>query len=90
MSAQCVNHQCAVRATISPDNMVSRLPVLQEGFVEVGERREDGLETIFEVAAGPTHRRTGAAGLSSEADGPALKTRWAGGRQAGIRIGSLS
>ncbi len=42
--------------------MVSRLPVLQDGFVEVGERREDGLE-IFEVAAGPTH--------------PANRGRWA-------------
>lgn len=42
-----------VRATISPDNLASRALVLQYGFVEVGEQwdDEDGLETIFEVAA---------------------------------------
>lgn len=42
-----------VRATISPDNPASRALVAQYGFVEVGEQwdDEDGLETIFEVAA---------------------------------------
>ncbi len=42
-----------VRATISPGNAPSRLLVAQYGFVEVGEQwdDEDGLETIFEVAA---------------------------------------
>ena len=42
-----------VRATIRPDNAASRLLVLQYGFVEVGEQwdDEDGLETIYEVAA---------------------------------------
>jgi [ribosomal protein S5]-alanine N-acetyltransferase len=42
-----------VRASIRPDNEPSRLLVLQYGFVEVGEQwdDEDGLETIFEVAA---------------------------------------
>jgi len=45
-----------VRATIRPDNMASRLLVVQYGFVEVGEQwdDEDGLETIFEVDAHPT------------------------------------
>lgn len=42
-----------VRVTISPDNVASRSLVLQYGFVETGEQwdDEDGLETIFEVAA---------------------------------------
>ncbi len=42
-----------VRATISPANDASRRLVAQYGFVEVGEQwdDEDGLETIFEVAA---------------------------------------
>ncbi|MEP7765592.1 GNAT family N-acetyltransferase [Sanguibacter sp. 25GB23B1] len=42
-----------VRATIKPDNAPSRALVAQYGFVEVGEQwdDEDGLETIFEVAA---------------------------------------
>lgn len=43
-----------VRATIRPDNSPSSSLVLQYGFVEVGEQwdDEDGLETIYEVAAG--------------------------------------
>ncbi|MGB9378444.1 MAG: GNAT family N-acetyltransferase [Mycobacteriales bacterium] len=43
-----------VRATISPDNVISRDLVLQHGFVEVGEQwdDEDGLEIIYEIAAG--------------------------------------
>ena len=43
-----------VRATISPANQASRGLILQYGFHEVGEQwdDEDGLETIFEVAAG--------------------------------------
>lgn len=43
-----------VRATISPDNEASRNLVLQYGFVENGSQwdEEDGLEIIFEVAAG--------------------------------------
>ena len=42
-----------VRATISPDNLASRLLVQQYGFVEVGEQwdDEDGLETIYEVSS---------------------------------------
>ncbi|HEX4727854.1 MAG TPA: GNAT family N-acetyltransferase [Jatrophihabitans sp.] len=42
-----------VRATISPSNQASRDLILQYGFREVGEQwdDEDGLETIFEVAA---------------------------------------
>lgn len=42
-----------VRATIRPDNIASRALIAQFGFVEVGEQwdDEDGLETIFEVAA---------------------------------------
>ena len=42
-----------VRATIRPDNIASRRLVLPYGFVEVGEQwdDEDGLETIYEVAA---------------------------------------
>nr|WP_275585499.1 GNAT family N-acetyltransferase [Blastococcus saxobsidens] len=45
-----------VRASIAPDNVVSRDLVLGEGFVEVGEQvdEEDGLEIVYEVAAG-TH-----------------------------------
>lgn len=43
-----------VRATITPANLASRDLVGQYGFIEVGEQwdDEDGLETIFEVAAG--------------------------------------
>lgn len=43
-----------VRATISPDNEASRSLVLQYGFVENGSQwdDDDGLEIIFEVAAG--------------------------------------
>ncbi|MGV8965058.1 MAG: GNAT family N-acetyltransferase [Cellulomonas sp.] len=42
------------RVTIGPDNTASRLLVQQYGFDEVGEQwdDEDGLEIIFEVAAG--------------------------------------
>ncbi|TQO19896.1 acetyltransferase (GNAT) family protein [Rhodoglobus vestalii] len=42
-----------VRATISPENHPSRSLVDGYGFTEVGEQwdEEDGLETIFEVAA---------------------------------------
>lgn len=42
-----------VRASISPDNAASRALVAGYGFVPVGEQwdDEDGLETIFEVAA---------------------------------------
>ena len=47
-----------VRATVSPDNAVSRGIVLAHGFVEVGERWDDvdGLEIVYEVAlpAAPT------------------------------------
>lgn len=44
----------AVRASISPDNDVSRNLVLRHGFVRVGEQwdEEDGLEIVFEVPAG--------------------------------------
>lgn len=43
-----------VRATVSPDNAASRNLVLQYGFEENGSQwdEDDGLETIFEVAAG--------------------------------------
>lgn len=43
-----------VRATIRPDNLPSRQLIAGYGFAEVGEQwdDEDGLETIFEVAAG--------------------------------------
>jgi ribosomal-protein-alanine N-acetyltransferase len=43
-----------VRATISPDNHASRGLIQQYGFLEVGQQwdDEDGIETIFEVAAG--------------------------------------
>ncbi|MCC3265874.1 GNAT family N-acetyltransferase [Arthrobacter gengyunqii] len=43
-----------VRATISPDNEASRNLVLQYGFEENGSQwdEEDGLEIIFEAAAG--------------------------------------
>lgn len=49
-----------VRATVRPDNLASRALVLQYGFVEVGEQwdDEDGLETIFEVAAGRARQRS--------------------------------
>ncbi|EPR75350.1 putative acetyltransferase GNAT family [Leifsonia rubra CMS 76R] len=42
-----------IRATISPDNHVSRSLVEGYGFTEVGEQWDDeeGLEIIFEVAA---------------------------------------
>lgn len=46
-----------VRASVSPDNAVSRQLVLTHGFVEVGDQwdDEDGLEIVYEVpAAGPT------------------------------------
>ncbi|MCC9197155.1 GNAT family N-acetyltransferase [Arthrobacter sp. zg-Y820] len=45
---------CTVRATISPDNEASRNLILQYGFQENGSQwdEEDGLEIIFEVAAG--------------------------------------
>lgn len=48
-----------VRATISPDNEASRSLVLQYGFQERGSQwdEDDGLEIIFEVAAGtPEHQ----------------------------------
>ncbi|MGY2003913.1 GNAT family N-acetyltransferase [Blastococcus sp. SYSU DS1024] len=43
-----------VRASVAPDNVVSRDLVLSEGFVEVGEQidEDDGLEIVYEVAAG--------------------------------------
>jgi RimJ/RimL family protein N-acetyltransferase len=43
-----------VRVTISPDNVASYRLASQYGFVEVGEQwdDEDGLEIIYEVAAG--------------------------------------
>src|SRR5215469_16834656 len=43
-----------VRVTISPDNAASYALASQYGFVEVGEQwdEEDGLEIIYEVAAG--------------------------------------
>ncbi len=43
-----------VRVTISPDNLASYQLASQYGFVEVGEQwdDEDGLEIIYEVAAG--------------------------------------
>jgi len=43
-----------VRATVSPDNLVSRNLVLSEGFVEVGEQmdEEDGLEVVYERSVG--------------------------------------
>lgn len=49
-----------VRATITPVNAASRALVAQYGFVEVGEQwdDEDGLETIFEVPADTTARRS--------------------------------
>ena len=46
-----------VRASVSPDNAVSRGLVLAHGFVEVGDQwdDEDGLEIVYEVpAGGPT------------------------------------
>ncbi|MEV0054007.1 GNAT family N-acetyltransferase [Saccharopolyspora shandongensis] len=45
-----------VRATISPDNAASLATIAGFGFAEVGEQwdDEDGLETIFEVPAGPS------------------------------------
>jgi RimJ/RimL family protein N-acetyltransferase len=46
-----------VRASVSPDNAVSRRLVLGHGFVEVGDQwdDEDGLEIMYEVpAGGPT------------------------------------
>jgi len=43
-----------VRVTISPDNLASYRLAAQYGFVEVGEQwdDEDGLEIIYEIAAG--------------------------------------
>jgi RimJ/RimL family protein N-acetyltransferase len=43
-----------VRVTISPDNVASRTLASQYGFAEVGEQwdEEDGLEIIYEMAAG--------------------------------------
>ena len=43
-----------VRASVAPHNVVSRDLVLGEGFVQVGEQidEEDGLEIVYEVAAG--------------------------------------
>lgn len=43
-----------VRASVAPDNVASRDLVLGEGFVAVGEQidEEDGLEIVYEVAAG--------------------------------------
>lgn len=42
-----------VRASVGPDNAVSRQLVLRHGFVEVGEQwdDEDGLEIVYEVLA---------------------------------------
>jgi len=47
-----------VRATVSPDNLASLALIDQYGFREVGEQwdEEDGLETIFEVAASSLKR----------------------------------
>jgi len=44
-----------VRASVRPDNEPSLRLVRQHGFTEVGEQwdDEDGLETVFEVAARP-------------------------------------
>ncbi|WP_010311616.1 hypothetical protein [Saccharopolyspora spinosa] len=44
-----------MRATIVPDNAASLATIAGFGYVEVGEQwdGEDGLEVIFEVAAGP-------------------------------------
>jgi ribosomal-protein-alanine N-acetyltransferase len=46
-----------VRASVSPDNAVSRGLVLGHGFVEVGDQwdDEDGLEIVYEVPAGGPH-----------------------------------
>jgi RimJ/RimL family protein N-acetyltransferase len=46
-----------VRASIRPDNSPSSLLVAQYGFRKVGERwdDEDGLEVVYEVAAGHAH-----------------------------------
>jgi RimJ/RimL family protein N-acetyltransferase len=43
-----------VRASVAPGNVPSRDLVLGEGFVEVGSQidEEDGLEIVYEVAAG--------------------------------------
>jgi len=45
-----------VRASVRPDNEPSLRIVRRHGFTEVGEQwdDEDGLETVFEVAARPT------------------------------------
>ncbi|TDE15097.1 GNAT family N-acetyltransferase [Jiangella asiatica] len=42
-----------VRASIGPANLASRNLVLQYGFVEVGEQRDDddGLEVVYEVSS---------------------------------------
>ena len=50
-----------VRATVSPDNLISRNLVLSEGFVEVGEQidDEDGLEIVYEVPVGSSSRTSG-------------------------------
>jgi ribosomal-protein-alanine N-acetyltransferase len=47
-----------VRASVSPDNAVSRGLVLAHGFVEVGDQwdDEDGLEIVYEVPAGTPAR----------------------------------
>ena len=44
-----------VRATIAPDNAISRALVAAHGFLEVGEQwdQSDGLEIIYETAAVP-------------------------------------
>jgi RimJ/RimL family protein N-acetyltransferase len=48
---------CTVRASIRPDNTPSYLLVAQYGFRKVGEQwdDEDGLEFVYEVAAGHAH-----------------------------------
>ena len=44
-----------VRATIAPDNAISRALVTAHGFLEVGEQWDDseGLEIIYETTAVP-------------------------------------
>jgi RimJ/RimL family protein N-acetyltransferase len=44
-----------VRASVRPDNAPSLALISQYGFVRVGEQwdEEDGLETVYEVPAGP-------------------------------------
>jgi RimJ/RimL family protein N-acetyltransferase len=43
-----------VRASVAPGNVASRDLVLEKGFVAVGEQidEDDGLEIVYELAAG--------------------------------------